>query len=143
MVFKPDPTKEVQEVIFSRKSHSLKHLGLYFNSLVVEKVKTQKYLGLKLEKRLNFREHLKDNFAVNNKGIEMLKKLSNYLPQHALVTLHKASIPPHLGYVDIICDKPNNTNICNKFATLAITETIRGSSKEKLYQELGFDYLSL
>ena len=36
MVFNPDPTKQAQEVIFSSKSHSLKHPDLYFNGLVVE-----------------------------------------------------------------------------------------------------------
>ena len=86
MVFNPDPTKQAQEVIFSRKSHSPKHSDLCFNSLVVEKVKTQKHLGLKLDKKLNFKEHLKDKFAIVNKGIGMLKKLSNYLPRHSLVT---------------------------------------------------------
>ena len=79
MVFNPDPTKQAQEVIFSRKSHSLKHPDLYFNSLVVEKMKIQKHLGLKLNKKLNFKEHLKDKFAIFNKGIGMLKKVSNYL----------------------------------------------------------------
>ena len=29
MVFNPDPTKQAQEVIFSRKSHSPKHPDLY------------------------------------------------------------------------------------------------------------------
>ena len=42
MVFDPDPTKQAQGVIFSRNSHSPKHPDLYFNNLVVEKVKTQK-----------------------------------------------------------------------------------------------------
>ena len=41
MIFNPDLTKQAQEVIFSGKSHSLKHHDLYFNSLVVEKVKTK------------------------------------------------------------------------------------------------------
>ena len=54
MVFDPDPYKQAQEVIFSRKSHSLKHRDLYFNSLVVEKVKTQKQLELKLDEKFNF-----------------------------------------------------------------------------------------
>ena len=59
-----------------------------------------------------------------------------------------AFIRPHLDYSDIIYDKPNNRNICNKIeslqytSALAITGAIRGSSKEKLYQELGFEYLS-
>ena len=52
------------------------HPDLYFNSLVAEKVETQKYLRLKLDKRLNFREHLKSKFTIVNKGIGMLEKLS-------------------------------------------------------------------
>ena len=45
-------------------------------------------------------------------------------------------------------DLPNNLNLCKKVETcqynvaLVITGAIRGSSKEKLYQELGFGYLS-
>ena len=133
MVFNPDPTKQAQEVIFSRKSHSTKHSDLYFDNLVVEKVKTPKHLGLKLDEKLNFKKHLNDKFAIVNKGIEMLKKLSNYVPLHSIVTLYKAFILPHLAYTDIIYDKPNNLNIFNKIeslqcnAALAITGPIRGS----------------
>ena len=122
--------------------------GLYFNSLVVEKGKTQKHLGLKLDEKLNFKEYLKDKFVIVNKGIGTLKKLSNYLPRHSLVTLYKAFIRPYLDYADIIYDKPNDMSICNKIgslqynAVLAITGAIRGSSKEKLYKELGFEHLS-
>ena len=127
MVFNPDPTKQAQEVIFSRKSHFPKHSDLYFNSLIVEKVKIQKHLGLKLDEKLNFREPLRDKFAVVNKGMGMLKKLSNHLSRHSLVTLYKAFIRPPLDYADIIYDKPNNIKICNKIeshqynAVLAVT----------------------
>ena len=55
MVFNPDLTKQAQEVILSTKSHSPKDSNLYLNSLVVDKVKTQRYLGLKLDQKLNFR----------------------------------------------------------------------------------------
>ena len=72
MVFNPDPTKQAKEVICSGKSHTLKHPDLYFNSVVVEKVKTQKHLGLKLDEKLYFKEHLKDKFAIVNKGTGML-----------------------------------------------------------------------
>ena len=118
MVFNPDLTKQAQEVIFCGKSHSLKHPGLYFNSLVVEKVKTQKCLGLKLDKRLTVREHLKDKFAIVNKGIGMSKTLSNNLPRHSLIALYKAFMQPHLDYADIIYGKPNNMNICNNIENL-------------------------
>ena len=148
IVFNPEGTKPAQEVIFSRKSHSAKHPNLYFHNLVVVQVKNQKHLELKLDKKLNFKEHLKDKFAIVNKEIGMLKKLSNYLPRHSLVTLYKAFVRPHLDYADIIYDKPNNVNICNKIESLQhnsaldITGAIRGSSKEKLYQELDFECLN-
>ena len=54
----------------------------------------------------------------------------------------------HLDYGDIIYDKPNNQNFINKlesiqyYAALAITGAIRGSSKERIYQELGLESLS-
>ena len=133
MVCKPDPTKQAQKVIFSRNSHSPKHPDLYFNNLAVEKVKTPKNLGLKKDKKLNFKKYLKDKFHIINNGIGMLKKLSNHLPHHSLVTLYKAFIRPHLDCADIIYDKPNNMNICNRIeslqcnAVLANTGAIRGS----------------
>ena len=77
MVFNLDPTKQAQEEIFAKKSHSPKHSNLYFYSPVAEKAKYQKYLGLKIDERPNFRKHLKDKCAIVNKGTEMLKKLSS------------------------------------------------------------------
>ena len=82
IVLNPDPTKQAQEVIFARKSHSVKHPDLHFNN--------------------------------TNKGIGMLKKLGKYLPRHSFVTLYKAFVRPHLDYAEIIYDKQNNMNICNK-----------------------------
>lgn len=87
IIFNPDTTKKVQEVIFSKKSNSPKLPDLYFNCLVVEKVKIQKHLGLKLDERLSFGEHLKDKFAVVNKRIGMLIKSSNYFLCPFIVTL--------------------------------------------------------
>ena len=74
--------------------------------------------------------------------------MSGFLPRHSLITLYRSFIQPHLDYADINYDQPNNLNLCNKIETcqykaaLAITSAIRGSSEERLYQELGFEYLS-
>ena len=92
MAFNPDPTKQAQEVVFSKKPRESFHPNLYFNKFVVEKVQTQKHLGLKLDKKLSFKEHLKDKFAKVNRGIGILKKLSGFLPRHSLITLYKSFI---------------------------------------------------
>ena len=51
MASNQDPTKQAQEVVFSKKSQESFYPNLYFNKYVVEKVQTQKHLGLKLDKK--------------------------------------------------------------------------------------------
>ena len=139
---------KLKKLFFSKKPRESFHPNLYFNKFVVEKVQTQKHLGLKLDKNLSFKEHLKDKFVKVNRGIGILKKLSGFLSRHSLITLYKSFMRLHLDYADILYDQPNNLNVCNKIETchcnaaLAITGAIRGSSKERLYQELRFEYLS-
>ena len=77
----------------------------------------------------------------------MIKKLSNTLPRDALLTIYESFVRPHLDYGDIIYDQPQNESFCNKLesiqynAGLAITGAIRGTSKTKLYKELGLEFL--
>ena len=56
MVFNPDPTKQAQEVAFSKKNKKQKKNNnkKLFNKFVVEKFQTQKQLGFKLDKKLIF-----------------------------------------------------------------------------------------
>ena len=56
-------------------------------------------------------------------------------------------IRPYMGYGVIIYDQAYNASFHRKLesiqynAALAITAAIQGTSKEKLYQELGFESL--
>ena len=76
-----------------------------------------------------------------------MRKLNLLLPCSSLLTIHKCFIRPHLDYGDVIYDQPNLSSLANKIesvqynAALPITGAIRGTSKEKLYQELGFGSL--
>ena len=80
-------------------------------------------------------------------GVNLMRKLNLLLPRLSLLTVYKCFIRPHLDYGDVIYDKPNLSSLTNKIesvqynAALAITGAIRGTSKEKLYQELGFESL--
>ena len=73
--------------------------------------------------------------------------MQNLLPRTALITLYKAFVRPHFDYGDIIYDQAHNASFHQKLeslqynACLAITGAIRGSSREKIYQELGFESL--
>ena len=81
------------------------------------------------------------------KGISISKKVSKSLPRYSLVTIYKSFVGPHLDYSDIICDQPNNESFTQKIekiqynAALAITGSIKGTYKSKLYSKLGFESL--
>ena len=76
-----------------------------------------------------------------------MKRLSINLPCNALLTIYKSFIRPHLDYVDILYDNPNNEHFQSKVekvqyrTCLAITGAIKGTSRERLYNELGLHSL--
>ena len=81
------------------------------------------------------------------KGIGLPQKLQSILLRTSLVIIYKLFIRPHLDYGDVVYDQPSNNAFSNKLETvqynaaLAITGAIKGTSREKLYQELGLEYL--
>ena len=147
MLFNPDVTKQAQEVIFSRKSKKKDHTVVYFNDSPVAKASCQKHLGMHLDEKLNFSTHIKEKIAKANKGIGIIRKLAYYLPRQSLITIYKSFVRPHVDYGDIIYDQPNNEQFCNMIervqynSALAITGAIKGTSQQKIYNELGFESL--
>ena len=73
--------------------------------------------------------------------------MSTLLQRESLLTIYKSFTRPHLDYGDVIYDQPLNESLSNRIksvqykAALAITGTIQGSSRKKLYQELGLEHL--
>ena len=147
MLFNPDASKQAQEVVFSRKKNPSNHNDIYFNNMPLNRKNTQKHLGLYLDAKLNFSEHINEKIKKAVKGISVIKKLNVTLPCSSLLTIYKSFIRPHLDYGDVIYDQLNNNRLSEKIesiqynAALAITGTIRGTSREKLYQELGLEPL--
>ena len=97
-----------------------------------------------LDTKLNFQRHLKGILNKVNKTIGLLHKLHNTLPRLPLLTIYKSFIRPHLDYGDIIYDQVYNVSFHQKLeysSALAITGAIRGTSTEKLYNELGLETL--
>ena len=69
------------------------------------------------------------------------------MPRKSLLTIYKAFLRPLIDYVDIIYDQPQIESFGDKIdsvqykAALAITGAIQGTSRGKLYQELGLESL--
>ena len=146
--FNPDPSKQAVEVHFSRKINPVDTPPVYFNNLAVASCETHKHSGLLLDKRLAFDRHVEEMILRANKGVGLITRLRRYLPRNSLLTIYKALIRPHLDYGDVVYDYPGNASFMQKLesvqynASLAITGCFRGTSRDKLYSELGLESLA-
>ena len=76
-------------------------------------------------------------------------KMTDYLTRSALLTIYKCFIRPNLHFGDISYDYAHSLPFNKKLeliqynAALALIWSVRGSSREKFYQELGIESLQL
>ena len=99
--------------------------------------------------KLTFEEHYQTILSKTNRIIGLLSKFQSLLPTAALITIYKAFVRPPLDYGDVLYDQVFNTSFHEKLesiqynACLALTGAIRGTSKEKIYQELDLESLQI
>ena len=158
MSFNPDPTKQATEILFSLKKNCQNHPPVYFNGTLVKRVEHHKHLGLTLDSKLSFNNHVNNIISKVRKSIGIIRYLAGYLPIKTLDQIYKLQCRPHLDYCDVIFHSPaipslfdssiNLTNLMQRLestqyqAALAITRAWKGTSQNKLYEELGCEYLS-
>ena len=159
--FNPGPSKPPIELIFSTKTKPPIHQPLFFNENRLTTVSEHKHLGLTLDKKLTFKSHIKEKINKARRLLGALKRSSQYLPVSALDRVYKSFIRPQLEYGDVIYHRtPSSKNdllplevknlpkIMNKLesiqyqAALIVSGAWKGSSKEKIYRELGWENLS-
>ena len=114
MQFNPDPNKQANEVIFSRRSKiDLSYPSVKFNNNDIVTCSDQNYLGIVLDSKLNFASHVNQKIKKCNKLIGLIRQLSVHLPRNTLLTIYKSFVRPNLDYGDILYDKPDNQNFKN------------------------------
>ena len=79
MIFNPDLSKEVQEIIFSRKSYKINQPITTFNTIPVARTPYQEHLGLYPDETLNFNHRINAKISKALKGIGIIKRLSHIL----------------------------------------------------------------
>ena len=114
MQFNPDPKKQANEAIFSRKSNRCTYPPVTFNNKIIATCPHQKHLGVVLDLKWDFCIHFKQKIRKCNKIIGLIKRLSVCLPKKALLTFYKSFVKPPLDYGYILYDKPGNLNFKSK-----------------------------
>ena len=153
MSFNPDPSKPATEIIFSHKRKPLINPPIFFNNVKVKQLNTHKHLSLILDSKLTFASHINEKLSKARKGIGVIKYLSSYVPVKTLDQIYKMYVRPHLDFCDVIYHSPKIpssfdssfrlTNMMDQIesiqyqAALAVTGTWKGTSLNKIYDELG------
>ena len=97
MTFNPDPNKQTQEIVFSRKKTATLLPVVYF----VKLTQIHKHLGMMLDPNLRYEHHIKSILNKVHQTISLLRKFQLILPRHFLITIYKIFIRPHLDYTDV------------------------------------------
>ena len=97
MTFNPDPNKQTQEIVFSRKKTASLLPVVYF----VKLTQIHKHLGMMLDPNLRYEHHIKSILNKVHQTISLLRKFQLILPRHFLITIYKIFIRPHLDYTDV------------------------------------------
>ena len=106
MFFNPDPSKPAQEVLFSRKKKTQILPTISFNNIQIERASHHKHLGVLLDEKFNFKQHIDTTILKLNKGMSVIKKFRHSLPRKPLMTIYKACLRLLIDYGDIIYDQP-------------------------------------
>ena len=124
MPFNPDRAKQAQEVMFLRKTNKIVHLPL---TLIMQ--------------LLNSHIHR------SPLAFSWIAKSHSTKSHSTNIIVCKFFIRPHLDDDDVVYDQPFIASFSKKIdseqysAALAITEAIKGSSRDNLHQQLALEYL--
>ncbi len=163
MIFNPDINKQAVEVVFSSRNIPTIFDDLSFHGIPVKKVGETKHLGLILHNKLLFESHLDKKIKKAKQGVGLMKQIYPYVPRFTLEIVYKMHIRAHLDYCDIIFHIPYRNNIAflsepndeslhilmqrvesvQYDAALSATGAWKGSPRQELYDNLGWESLNL
>ena len=107
-----DLSKTAQEVLFSRRKKLQILPTISLNNIQVERASYQKQLGILLDEKLDFKQHVDSGIMKVHKGISIIKKPRHSLSRKSLVTIYKAFLRPLIDYGDIVYGQPQNESFC-------------------------------
>ena len=142
VLFNPSKTKSM---IITRRN--TQHQPLYFDNTVLEEVESHKHLGLLINNKLSWSDHISTIINSASKMLDVLKRLKYTIDRKSLETIYFSFVRPKLEYACQIWDDCNerdsehleNINLC---AARIVTGAKRGTSHALIYRETNWESLA-
>ena len=139
-----NPTKTKYMVVSN--NHQEQYPELKLNNTELDRVQTFPQLGVHLNEKMNWEDHINTIINRANKKIGLIWKLSNDIPRFAVENIYTSYIRPQLEYGCIIydnCSKDQNQRLeaTQRRAAIACTRAYNRTSTQGLLDELGWTTL--
>ena len=141
-----NPTK-TKYLIFSKKLEHNTYNDLYLEGKALEKVDTHRHLGLIMNSRLTWDNHINHICTEAGKRLSIIKRLSNCIAPLTKIHIYKSFIRPVLEYGSVIFDScsislAEKIECVQKQATVASLRAYSNTSYNSLLYECGLIKLS-
>ena len=85
-------------ILFTNKKIVISNLEVKINDIHIKEVTCSKFLGVLIDKKLTWKEHISNLCNKLSKSIAIIHKVSNLLSSNALYTLYYSLFLPYLNY---------------------------------------------
>ena len=100
------------KLFFHKKRNKPEHPPISFNGIPVKRDSETQHLGIILDDKLNFRNHIASKIKVATKGLGLLKYLSKFMNCEKLNLMYKTYVRPHLDCGDVIYHDQYTIFVC-------------------------------
>ena len=88
-------------------------ISIKINQSALEKVDSYKYLGVTVNQRMNWTDHIDSIISKIGQRLGLVRRVKHLLPKSARLTLYNSLIMPLFDYADIVWGDKNNVQLMN------------------------------
>ena len=88
-------------------------ISIKINQSALEKVDSYKYLGVTVNQRMNWTDHIDSIISKVSQRLGLVRRVKHLLPMSARLTLYNSLIMPLFDYADIVWGDKNNVQLMN------------------------------
>ena len=89
-------------MIFHPYQRTICNINIQIDNKVLTSVNTTKFLGVIIDKNINWKPHIQKVKLCISKIVGVMYKLKDFIPKHVLLSLYKTLLLPHLNYCAIV-----------------------------------------
>ena len=109
----PHP-KKTKSILFSKRSQYIipeERVNLTLSDKNIEYVSFYKCLAFTLDEHLHYTEHVKDMCKKINYGLQIMRRVKDFLPQESLILLANSLVLSHLDYCSPLLHNLNSSQL--------------------------------